>query len=543
MPAQATYDVRISWSARASNAFTIGKSVIGGTDVLVSQFSASFDGPYDDVTGRTRSISIRRGRDDNLDPMRAGEATIVLHDPDARFSPANSSSPLAGMILPMRPVRIQATGPGPNLVSNPGFETDVSGWSAVSGATLTRVTSEAHSGNASLRITTPGSAAGEGAQADASSFTPGRTYTAVAWVKGSGQITLRISDGVGSTTSQTVTLTGSWQEISVTRTISASATVLRVILRTPSAQVVTCYADDVNLYDTATTYGLFRGFVRSIEHDPARDARSTTIHAVDLFLWLSRAQPTISSTGETTTGAAIGRILDAVGFDDRTLRDLATGDTIPDFSADGTKTALSLIEELLEAERGAFFVTADGVAHYESRHARSLRITSSGEIADSMGGLMPSTDIDRVRNRATVLRTGGVEQTASDSDSAATYGWADLGRIETPYLQTDSQAASLAAYLVGQRRDPRPPVRAVELVNRDAAILAHMLGRELQDRVTVIETNVSGTSGDYHIEQISHEIEQGGLLHRTTWQLSERGAGNAFVIGSSRIGSTDVITY
>jgi hypothetical protein len=207
MPAQATYDVRISWSARASNAFTIGKSVIGGTDVLVSQFSASFDGPYDDVTGRTRSISIRRGRDDNLDPMRAGEATIVLHDPDARFSPANSSSPLAGMILPMRPVRIQATGPGPNLVSNPGFETDVSGWSAVSGATLTRVTSEAHSGNASLRITTPGSAAGEGAQADASSFTPGRTYTAVAWVKGSGQITLRISDGVGSTTSQTVTLT------------------------------------------------------------------------------------------------------------------------------------------------------------------------------------------------------------------------------------------------------------------------------------------------------------------------------------------------
>lgn len=399
MPA-ATYSVMIGWDTVTVDAFTIGVSTLGGGDVLVGQFATSFAGTYDDVTAETKSFRLKRGRDDNLDPMTAGDATIVLTDPTGKFNPKNTASVLAGSLIPMRPVRIQATFSG-------------------------------------------------------------------------------------------------------------------------------------------TTTGLWRGFIRSIEHDP--EARESTVNAVDLFLWLSRVQPVVAAMASTTTGAAIGAILDAVGFTDPAFRSLDAGDAVAAFSADGTATALSLIEGLLEAERGVFYMSATGVATYEDRNARALRTTTSATLAGVMQGINPSTDLDRVRNRATVTKTGGAPQTAYDADSAATYGYADHAAIDSPYLASDAQALSLAGWLVAQRKDPRPPARGMTLANTTDAVLTQILARELQDRVTVTET-VGGTTGDWHIEQIQHEVTDGGRLHRCAWALTERGA-DVFVLGVSTLGGGDTLAY
>src|SRR3990172_7639164 len=113
--ATATFSVQVDWDAAVVNAFTIGVSTLGGGDVLVWLFGVDFSGTYDELAGtaapnnHVKSFRIARGRDDNLDPMRAGEATITLNDPTGKFNPKNASSVLTGQLLPMRPVRIRAT--------------------------------------------------------------------------------------------------------------------------------------------------------------------------------------------------------------------------------------------------------------------------------------------------------------------------------------------------------------------------------------------------------------------------------------------------
>jgi hypothetical protein len=400
--AVATYSVQVAWQAGASNAFTLGLSTLGGTDIFVNQFTTSFAGTYDDVTAETRSVSIKRGRDDNLEAMGAGECTIVLKDTTGKFNPKNASSVLYGKLIPMRPVRVRAT-------------------------------------------------------------------------------------------------------------------------------------------FSAVTYGLFYGFVRSIEHDPM--ARETRLACSDLFLWLSRVNPVIATVTPTTTGEAIGKVLDNLGWTDTAFRDLDTGDSITaGFSADGSATAIALIQALLETERGTFFIDGDGIATFANRNARSVT-SSAATLTDVFADVTTGTDVDRVKNRARVTKTGSSTQEASDGDSVATYGWSDFPEIDSPYLNNDSQAMSLARWLVAQRKDPRPPLWGLELpANRTDALLTQALARELGDRVTISETS-AGTSGDYFIEAVEHEITDGGNYHRTRWTLSERGTGEAFVIGASTLGGTDVLVY
>ena len=67
---------------------------------------------YVDVTGRTRgTVSVSRGRQYELDQVRAGEANLTLINTDAALDPANASGPWYGHILPYQPVRVRAQWP------------------------------------------------------------------------------------------------------------------------------------------------------------------------------------------------------------------------------------------------------------------------------------------------------------------------------------------------------------------------------------------------------------------------------------------------
>lgn len=409
--ARAEYWVDVAWSPVVDDAWRLDVSPLGGTDILTDEFSVDFNGPRDDLVNEpghgVKSVRIRRGRDDRLASMQAGECTIVLHDPDGLYNPRNEASPLYGSLLPMRQVQVRA--------SNDGAD---------------------------------------------------------------------------------------------------------------------------------TTHHLFRGFIRSIEHNPSVDAQETTIVAGDLFLWLSRVAPTIDLRGHVTTGEAIAAILDAVGWTDVNLRDLDEGDTFDGFEADGDATALNLIEALLEAERGTFFAAKDGSATFEDRHSRAVR-TSTAVIDDTMQALHSGVDLDAVGNRARVARqigtvTGEVQERVNGA-SAATFGIADIGEITSPYLASDIHAASLAGFLVAMRGTPQSPMWGLDLINRDAETLSLLLEQELGDVVSVNDTR-GGTSGDYYVESIEHEITDGGKYHRGRLVLSERGR-DVFVVGQSRVGGDDIITY
>ena len=63
-----------------------------------------------DVSDRVVSLTVRRGRPDVLDPVRAGRANIVLQNRDGLLDPLNTSSPLYPGVEPARTVKVYGDG-------------------------------------------------------------------------------------------------------------------------------------------------------------------------------------------------------------------------------------------------------------------------------------------------------------------------------------------------------------------------------------------------------------------------------------------------
>lgn len=288
-----------------------------------------------------------------------------------------------------------------------------------------------------------------------------------------------------------------------------------------------------------TEYDLFVGMTRSIVADPDRRSRSARIDLIDHLEYLNTVYPVVAA-GATTTGAAIGLILDACALTSSDTRDLDTGDTIPAFSADGSESALALITALLEAERGVFYVSKSGVLTYRDRSS----LNGSDTVATFSGvakALLPGVSLDSVRNRARVTRTGGVQQEANDAVSQGRYGYRDVSAIDTPYLLTDTDAAGLASYLVGGKGEPVSPIYGFTLDNADGATWLQILTRDLTERVAVSDV-LSGVDGTYRIEQVAHAVSEGGKYHTLDLVLSSV-SGSLFTIGVSTIDGADGLVY
>lgn len=292
-----------------------------------------------------------------------------------------------------------------------------------------------------------------------------------------------------------------------------------------------------------TEYGQFRGFVRSIEHDPSKSARHTVVHAQDLFLYLSRAKPVITNTGTVTTGAAIGTVLTAIDWTNTSYRDLGTGDTINSgFSNDGAETALQLIEGFLETERGEFFHSRGGTIVYRDRYDRYTR-SSSGTVTDGAAAAIAATDLTNIRNRARVTKTGSGTATWTDYASATNYGYSDYPAIDSPYINNAAQGTALAQWLVSQGKDPSPPVRSLRYVaNKSDNAMVTALARDLGDRITVADTTIKGTA-DFYIEGIEHSVSKGGKLHEVAFTLSKVPTLPPIIFDTSEFDGPDIFAF
>lgn len=282
-------------------------------------------------------------------------------------------------------------------------------------------------------------------------------------------------------------------------------------------------------------YGIYRGFIRSIEHDPAALSKETRFVCQDLFLYLSRAKPAITGVSGTTTGAAIGRVLDSIGWTEVALRNLAAGDAVAQFGPfQNTDSALNIIQNLLETERGEFFHGRDGVVYFRDRYERYTR-PSQATLTDVAAGAAPATDLTNVRNRATV-GNGTFSQTAQDGNSISDYGASDYSAISSAYIASPGQALSLAQWLVKQAATPSPPVRALDYIaNKSDALMENALAREIGDKITLFDSAAGVDGKEFFIEGIEHVIEAGGTKHSVKFVLSKVTDASPIIFGTSRV--------
>jgi|GEM_PF-2241255 len=147
-----------------------------------------------------------------------------------------------------------------NLVANPSFEADVSNWFAASG-TISRATSTSYSGVGSLKFDSTAAAQ----LFYLSAFIPttaGKTYTASIMIKGTGTATLALSTQPTAgqiANSGSVTLTSSWQQITVSGTTPSGATSVYPVIFQQSAGAQTFYVDAVMITQGTTNYSYADG--------------------------------------------------------------------------------------------------------------------------------------------------------------------------------------------------------------------------------------------------------------------------------------------
>jgi len=84
----------------------IGFSTTSGGANTVPLNSTLSDIVWSDVTQYVRGLSWSRGRSNELDTFQTGSASVVLANADRRFDPVYASSPYAGALTPLRPIRI-----------------------------------------------------------------------------------------------------------------------------------------------------------------------------------------------------------------------------------------------------------------------------------------------------------------------------------------------------------------------------------------------------------------------------------------------------
>lgn len=115
-----------------------------------------------------------------------------------------------------------------NLITNPSFELGTTGWAALGGAAISRVTTQQYAGGASLEITT---SVGSGGYASVT-LTAATTYAISCRVKGAAgkRVALQLRDASGNTTlAETWTVcSGRWQRLELFYTPPTTTTYLIV---------------------------------------------------------------------------------------------------------------------------------------------------------------------------------------------------------------------------------------------------------------------------------------------------------------------------
>lgn len=132
-----------------------------------------------------------------------------------------------------------------NLITNPSFETDTSGWTARSSATIAKSSTQSYDGSASLGITT--TVAFQGADY-VFALSPSTQYTVSFYVYSPGGIyNITWSDTSSRNCTSQTPASNSWTRLSCTFTTGASVTSGKVGIQTSDATGRTYYIDAVRL--------------------------------------------------------------------------------------------------------------------------------------------------------------------------------------------------------------------------------------------------------------------------------------------------------
>jgi hypothetical protein len=254
---------------------------------------------------------------------------------------------------------------------------------------------------------------------------------------------------------------------------------------------------------TATTQNfLFSGYVQDYKYyyPIGQETGYVDILCSDAFRLLAMANvKTITDSGAgQTTGTRIGKILNQVDFP-ATLRVIDTGSTTCQADPATPRSSLSAIQVAEFTEQGAFFIRPDGTAEFKDRSdVVSSLATAPIEFNQTTGipyaNLKFAFDDKLIINSASMVRVGGTQVTASDSDSIAKYFPHGMN-VDNLIAQTDAQVQDIADIYVATRKETTIRIDAMTVDLLDTAVPTDtMIGLDYFDNVKITNVQPDGST-------------------------------------------------
>jgi hypothetical protein len=271
---------------------------------------------------------------------------------------------------------------------------------------------------------------------------------------------------------------------------------------------------------SGVTYPIFAGYITGYNTSTPKfngDIVYTTITAVDGFRLFQNAQffgVTGAVAGETT-GTRIGKILDTIGWP-TALRDIDTGLTTVQADPATQRTALAALQTVATTEYGAIYMDHSGRLTFQDRNVTVASVAGTPVVFKDDGTAIGYFDVKwvfddtQIYNLATVTRTGGTVQTASDAASIAkffTHSYNQSGLL----MQTDAVALDYAQAFIASRKETTTRVDELTLdLQQDNYTAGTIAGLDLDffDPISVTTTQPNNTtlSKTVQVFNVSHSI-------------------------------------
>jgi len=253
------------------------------------------------------------------------------------------------------------------------------------------------------------------------------------------------------------------------------------------------------------TYPLFSGFITSYVNTQPKDATEvayTTIQAVDAMRLAQNAQISTvagASAGDLS-GTRINQILNQISWP-ASMRSIDAGQTTLQADPGTTRTSLGAMQTVADSEYGAVYVDFSGSFVFKDRQTATKSIGGTPTVfADDGTGIkyvnaVWKLDDTLVFNSASITRTGGVAQTATNAASISKY-FIHSYNLQDLLMQTDAVALDYARAYVASRAETTIRCDAIELdlytPDYNSGIIA-ALNLDFFDPITVITTQPGGS--------------------------------------------------
>ncbi len=492
--------------------------------------SGLFDGPYDDITADVKEAAWSIGRDyasQLTGRSMAGSAWLLVKNYEGRYSSFKTASPIYGLVLPARLMKIRMTVAGVTVTEWQGF--------------LDTVEPQPRLGGSNQAVVRGIGPLGLMERADISVAVQTGILTGAAVgaiLDGAGWPAADRVIDVGQTTMTRWWTSGDVSALYALREVEATESGFiretkdgKIGFEDRHHRLVSPHTSSVATY-TDDPAGTLR-YQPPRQMDPLKEIFNVVQASVQTYstgvlavLWSLAAVPAIGASDTLTlwptypnSSSVNASSLDGVGSWETPV---ATTDYTANSAADGSGTDLTgslsvAVTKFATAMKVVITNNAATAAYLTKFQARGTPIVANAPI--------PVSDDDAASQAKYKLRT-----------------YPSPGR----FIPTIEEANDHVRYHLSIRKSPQPVLTIPCSANRSAAQLSDAQNRDVSDRVTVVATGQTdlGINGDFFIEGIRHRVSKGGHVHTYEMDLSPtEGYGGFWVWGVSTMGETTRFGY